>query len=292
MKVRYIALLLACAPLLAHAGDEDGHWYINPYGGGIVPDNKWDTHSTFVGGIDLGKNWTPAWSTELDINTANPGDKGGTGSTRLSAASLDVLRVFNRGNLFAPFIDLGLGAVKPDIPHVYDSTEFMGQAGVGAFIKMWENADDSASFSLRPEVKVRSDRFTESGSRTDLLYVLGFTYSFGKGHPVPMAAAAAPPPPPPAAAPCAGTGREVPGRCPRRRGGQGRLPDRRRHPQGRELPDQLGRSHRGLETDPQRCGQGTGGPPSPAGGDPGPHRQHRLQGLQHGPFPAPCGLGA
>ena len=195
MKGHYYALLLACLPLAASAGDEVGHWYIDPYVGGISPDNKWDGNTTGLGGLAFGYHLSQDWSTELNLNTARLGTEDHQSHTRLSALSLDALRVWNRSGVFAPYVDVGAGDLHSQVAGDSSRDNFMIEGGVGAFIKMWENADASRSFSLRPDVKLRADAFGRSGGPMDVLYTLGFMISFGPGIPPPVAAA--PPPPPP-----------------------------------------------------------------------------------------------
>lgn len=196
---RYICgALLAALPLAAYAGDEADHWYLNPYAGGITPDKLWGGNgATFLYGLDIGKNFGANWAAELDLNGSNFNDRFDSGHVGLYGAALDGLRVWNRAGRFAPYIDLGAGvthAVPPGSTGLSSRTDFMAQGGVGAFIKLWENADASRSLALRPDVKARWTNV--SGNPVDFLYVLGLTFTFGPGRPT-MAPAAAPPPPPP-----------------------------------------------------------------------------------------------
>lgn len=209
MKGICIALLLAAVPLVAVAGDEAGHWYVDPYGGGIAPDSDWNLHDGWVGGLALGNQFSKDWAAEINLNTARLGDEKDSGHSRLSAGSLDLLRIFNRDTLFAPYLSLGAGATRWDL-NLGTHDHFMMQGGVGAFIKLWENADASSSFSLRPDFKLRGDDFGQSG-RTDLLYTLGFVFSFGPPAARPVIAAAPPPPPPPAPPPPAAPPAKCPG---------------------------------------------------------------------------------
>ncbi len=199
MKGHVYALLLALTPLAASAGDEVGHWYVDPYAGGISPSNQWDGNNTFLGGLAFGRHLSEDWSAELNLNSARLSTDEHHSHTRLSALSLDALRVFNRGGTFSPYLDLGAGDLRAQTPATRTRDDFMLQGGVGAFIKLWENPDASSSFSLRPDVKVRGDRFGQSNGPIDVLYTLGFVLSFGPGIPPPVAAA--PPPPPPAPPP-------------------------------------------------------------------------------------------
>lgn len=203
MKRLVVGLLMCCAPLASFAGDEVGHWYLEPYVGGMTPDADWETRrgAQLDYGFAIGNNLSEAWSAELNLNGARPGNLYGSGHLGLYSASLDVLRVWNRSGRFAPYLEAGLGAlqVSPSCSGCSNSTFFASEAGLGAFIKLWENGDATRSLMLRPDFKVRFDRPFQQPSYFDYLYTLGVVFTFGA--PPPSPAAAAPPPPPPAAAP-------------------------------------------------------------------------------------------
>jgi OOP family OmpA-OmpF porin len=201
---RYVwcALLLA-APLLAAADDEVGHWYFDPQIGVIGTDGLRHTNDGFLYGVGFGNNLSEQWSAELNLNgTQKLSDSRDAGNLTLYGGSLDILRVFERPARVAPYISLGIGAVRDSASVAStapSSTDFMAQAGVGLFIKLWENADASQSFGLRPDFKARWDDTSGSSAHpVDFLASLGFQFSFGPGRtPVPVAAAPPPPPPPP-----------------------------------------------------------------------------------------------
>jgi OmpA-OmpF porin, OOP family len=201
-----LCLLLACAPLVAFAGDEVGQWYINPFVGGITDDPGRNTTSTsFDYGVGFGKAFAENWNLELNFNRASPRDKFDHNDTTLSALTLDLLRVWKRDSMFAPYISVGSGWLRTSEVGTNNQDFIAGQIGAGAFIKLWENADSSQSFSLRPDIKARWDRPGASGAFLDYLYTLGFTFSWGPGKvappPPPPPVAAPPPPPPPPVAP-------------------------------------------------------------------------------------------
>ncbi len=195
----FVSALLASTPLLSYGGDEVGHWYLDPYIGGITPDAGWHTKEgvNLDYGLGLGKNLSNAWSLELNLNGARPDFKGASGHLGMYAESLDLLRVWNRSGVFAPYIEFGAGALEAHPSGGTNHGFFMAQAGVGAFIKLWENADASRSVMLRPDFVARGDRFTQSDSKTDYLYTVGLVFTFGPGTPTPPPAAAPPPPTPP-----------------------------------------------------------------------------------------------
>jgi OmpA-OmpF porin, OOP family len=201
MKRYVCCALLLTAPLLAAADDEVGHWYVDPQIGLIGTDSLRHTNDGFLYGVGFGYNLSEQWSAELNLNgTQRLSDSRDTGHLNLYGGSLDVLRVFDRPAKVAPYISLGVGAVRDSASaasSASSSTDFMAQAGVGLFVKLWENSDESRTFSLRPDYKARWDDTSGSGSHpVDFLASLGFQFSFGPGR-TPLAVAAAPPPPPP-----------------------------------------------------------------------------------------------
>jgi OOP family OmpA-OmpF porin len=200
MRRLLVGLLVLATPLMAFAGDEVGHWYLDPNIGGITPDNVLNTTGTKLDyGLAFGYNMTKEWSAELNFNGARLNDRYDSGHLGLYALSLDFLRVWNRDGRFAPYFSLGAGALQaqPSASTASNQTSLMAQAGVGAFLKLWENGDASRSLALRPDIKARFDRFGKSGGPVDYLYTLGLVFSFGPGIPPPVAAAPPPPPPPP-----------------------------------------------------------------------------------------------
>ena len=189
--------LAVLAPLTARAGDDVGQFYFNPQIGGIIPDSKRALNDSLLWGAGLGMNLSPAWSAEVNFDGAHLGYKHMPGHQDPYALSVDLLRVFNRDRTFAPFITGGIGLLE-NFNASHASSDFLGQLGVGALIKLWESSDGTASFALRPEVKVRYDAdSTDSRSLFDYIGMLGFQIGLGGPHPPPVVAAAAPPPPPP-----------------------------------------------------------------------------------------------
>src|SRR5215471_250401 len=94
--------LLVCAPVMAWAGDEAGHFYIGPEVGGIVASGDRGTKEhDWVYGLNFGYNITAGWTLDANLNTVRLKDEYDPGHLRLEAASLDVLKVFNRSGVFA-----------------------------------------------------------------------------------------------------------------------------------------------------------------------------------------------
>ncbi len=190
MKNRWMVCAAALlAPGLAAAGDETGHWYLDPQVGALSTDYRRDTHNSVMFGGALGYNIYPYFSTELNVNSAKVGDRFDSGHLKLGGLSIDFLAILNRNNAFAPFLSIGGGVVREAPSGFPVSNRGMGEAGVGALWKLWEADDESKSVSLRPEIKARFDSVARTHT-TDYIGLLGLQYSFGPGKPPPPAAAA------------------------------------------------------------------------------------------------------
>jgi OOP family OmpA-OmpF porin len=208
------AIVMACAlvvpavalPMLASA-DEAGQWYVNPNFGGVSVDNERPVQDKdWLYGLGIGRHVNRWLSTELNVTGAQVG--GGPGRSDLSqwASSVDLLGVLNREGWVAPYVSVGAGVLSDEPSPGKNSTDFMSQAGVGLFIKLWQSTDGSRSFSLRPDVKARWDDAGANGKLRDSVGTLGFQFAFGGAKAAPTMAAlppppVAPPPPPPAPPP-------------------------------------------------------------------------------------------
>jgi hypothetical protein len=179
-----LSLLILCSPVIALAGENAERWYLNPYVGGIVPDKPWGGNgSTVLYGLDIGRSLSAAWSAEFDMNGAALSDRYGAGPIGLYGGALTLLRVFNRGARFAPYVSFGVGlthVAPPSAIPLERRTEFTAQPGVGALVRVWERADGSRAVALRPDVKVRWTHgwAHAPGNPVDILYVLGLTFEF------------------------------------------------------------------------------------------------------------------
>jgi OOP family OmpA-OmpF porin len=198
----------ACSiPALASADDGAngvGQWYVNPNFGGVSVDNDRPVQDKdWLYGFGIGRHMNRWLSTELNVTGAQV--RGGPGRSDLSlwGTSLDLLGVMNRDGRFSPYVSVGAGVLGNEPSPGANQTDFMSQAGVGMFIKLWESTDGSQSFSLRPDIKARWDDAGASGKLRDYIGTLGFTYAFGGAKAQPVAASLPPPaaPPPPPVAP-------------------------------------------------------------------------------------------
>jgi len=179
-----VGLLCLCAAHAGHGEEPARSWYMNPYLGGITPDKPWGGNgSAALYGLDVGKNLSPAWGIELDLNDAPLSDRFGPQRSQLYGGALQLLRVFRIKRGFAPYLSIGSGvthlAPPAGIP-LQRRTEFMVQAGTGAIVGLWESGDGWRSLALRPDVKFRWTHgwAHAPGNPVDVLYVFGLTFSF------------------------------------------------------------------------------------------------------------------
>lgn len=193
---------LLAAPVLAHADDDVGHFYLNPQAGWLITDHKRDTKDDWLYGLGLGYNISQHWSAQLNWNEGRVRDRFDSGNLKLDALTLDMLAVFNRGAPVAPYLTFGLGDLRQRPSLALDSDKIMPEAGAGLMLKLWQSSNDTATFSLRPEIKARWSDQNFLGTRhlVDYMGLVGFQFSFGPGKAPPPPPAPLPAPPPPAAA--------------------------------------------------------------------------------------------
>lgn len=205
--MKEVALFCALAVPVAAVADDVGHWYVTPQVGGISVDNDRPVQDKdWLYGLGIGKHVSEALSVEMNLNGAQIGGGPGRGDLSLYGGSLDLLGVMNRAGKVSPYVSVGLGTVQNERSPGSNATDFMTQAGVGLLLNVWESADGSSSFALRPDLKARWDDAGVDGHLRDYIGTLGFQYSFGAARavapsPPPPAPAPAPTPPPPPPAP-------------------------------------------------------------------------------------------
>ena len=205
--------LLICAVALCSTptwADDVGQWYINPQVGYLITDPDRARDNNWLYGLGVGNNLSQHLSLEVNANS-NRFYSDTAPSLELTGVSFDALLYFTRARI-APYLVLGAGVIQdnlePAIGSAQKNQSFMAEGGFGVRALLWESADKSRSFSLRPEVKARYDDVT-AGHYTDYVGMLGFQFGFGTppvvaAAPVaPPPAEPAPPPPPPPPAPAA-----------------------------------------------------------------------------------------
>ena len=86
-----------------------------------------------------------------------------------------------------------------------NQTHFGTDAGIGTYLNLWRSPDETAAFSLRPEIKVLWDEPGRGEHLNDYIATLGFQYRVWRSAGSARQAAPPPPPPPPAPPPHAAT---------------------------------------------------------------------------------------
>ncbi len=199
------SLLLGSA--VAQAAEEVGQAYLKGLGTYIIADDDRNVEDEFAGGlVGFGYALSEHFNVEFDFqNLSLDGDgsfDGGEGAVDYpdqdqTAVNLNLINMYNRDGLFAPYILAGIGIVNTDIGSE-DGDDLQGQLGVGVLTRLWGNR-----LSLRTEALARGQ--DASDNLTDILFNVGLSVALGtKAAPVAVAApvvAAAPPPPPPPAPP-------------------------------------------------------------------------------------------
>lgn len=198
--MKNVALFAALAAPMIAGADEVGHWYVNPKFGGVHVDDRRPTEDKdWLYGLGVGRHLNEALSLEFNLDGAQVGGGPGRSDLNLYGISLDLLGVLNRSGRVSPFISIGAGALDNDFSPGRSDTEAMAQAGLGMFVRLWENSDSSRTLSLRPQITARWSDAGSAGYPLDYIGTLGFQYSFGAGTPPPPAPLPPPEPTPPPA---------------------------------------------------------------------------------------------
>lgn len=199
------SLLLGHA--VAQAAEEVGQAYIKGLATYIDPDSDRNVDNGVVGGVGgFGYALSEHFNVELDFQSLRlDGEDGAEGGGSFpnqdqTALSANLMNIYNRDGLFAPYVLAGLGVVNTEVDGS-DSDDLQAQLGVGVLTRLW-----GSRLSLRSEVLGRYQDADDS--LTDLLVNVGFSLALGsKAAPAAVAApvvaaavaAAVPAPPPPAA---------------------------------------------------------------------------------------------
>ncbi|MFZ0499555.1 MAG: outer membrane beta-barrel protein, partial [Steroidobacteraceae bacterium] len=199
MKMKKALLAFALAgPAVALAGEAD-HWYVTPEIGGISPDYRLSLQDeNWLFGVALGREINQYFNVELNTEADRLNYRKIPGQVYTYSTTLDGLFILNRAAAVAPYLRLGVGGVMDTPSSAPDHTHLGADAGIGTYLNLWQSSDETATFSLRPEIKVLWDEPGKGDHATDYIATLGLQYAFG-GQPVEAA------PPPPAAPPPAAT---------------------------------------------------------------------------------------
>jgi OOP family OmpA-OmpF porin len=201
MKMKKALLAFALAvPAIAAAGEAD-HWYLTPEIGGISPDYRRSLQDyNWLFGVALGREINQYFNLELNTQATRLNYHHRPGSWYGYGATLDGLFILNREGTVAPYLRLGVGVLRNTPADAPNQTHLGTDAGIGTYLNLWRSEDETAAFSLRPEIKVLWDEPGRGQHLNDYIATLGFQYAFG-GQPVAPPQAAPPPPPPPEAPP-------------------------------------------------------------------------------------------
>ena len=173
------SLLLGNA--VAQAAEEVGQAYLKGLGTYIIADDDRNVDDEFAGGlVGFGYALSEHFNVEFDFqNLSLDGDgtfDGGEGAVDYpdqdqTAVNLNLMNIYNRDGLFAPYILAGIGIVNTDIGSE-DGDDLQGQLGVGVLTRLWGNR-----LSLRTEALARGQ--DASDNLTDILFNVGLSVALG-----------------------------------------------------------------------------------------------------------------
>jgi OmpA-OmpF porin, OOP family len=203
MRNKAISAMAVGASLLfghavAQAAEDVNRAYIKALGTYIDADDDRNVDNGVVGGVlGFGYSLSEHFNLEFDLESFNLDGDGvdpDTGSNYpdqdQTALNLNVLNIYNRSGLFAPYLLGGVGVVSTDISGAPDDSDLQLQGGAGVLTRLW-----GQRLSLRTEALYRWQDAPDN-SLGDLLVNVGFSLALGSD-PVPAAAPPPPPPPPP-----------------------------------------------------------------------------------------------
>ena len=189
---------------MSQAAEDVGRVYVKALGTYIDADSDRLVDDDVVGGaLGFGYSLSEHFNVEFDLQKLNlDGDPSGNPDQDQTAVNLNLMNIYNRSGLFAPYLLAGAGIVNTDIDDgSQDHDDLQLQGGAGVLTRLWGDR-----VSLRTEVLYRWQ--DASSSLSDVLVNAGFSVALGS-KPVaaaPVVAAAAPvrccrcsaAPPPPA----------------------------------------------------------------------------------------------
>lgn len=204
-------LAVACtAGASATAGnvyDDTGSFYISPMGQYDLLDKNRDARDDFGYQVGVGKNFSPNWAGEIDVNNGSFKVPHSGVSQKLMGYSLDVLYKFGPDSMFRPYLLAGAGLIEDKIGGNGTNTFYLAEAGAGFLTGIGSQAG-ATRVQLRTEAKYRVEFAGPNAFRPrdpgDLIFGVGLQFSFGNPTPPPPKPAAVlppeplPPPPPPA----------------------------------------------------------------------------------------------
>jgi OOP family OmpA-OmpF porin len=184
------ALLLGAQGV--QAAEDVGQVYVKALGTYIDADSERLVDDEVAGGaIGFGYALSEHFNVEFDMQKLNlDGDPSGNPDQDQTAVNLNLMNIYNRDGLFAPYLLAGAGVVNTDIDDGSpDGDDLQLQGGAGVLTRLWGDR-----LSLRTEVLYRWQ--DASDSLSDVLVNAGFSVAFGNkpvaAAPVAAAVVAAP----------------------------------------------------------------------------------------------------
>jgi OOP family OmpA-OmpF porin len=200
MRIRSLvaagALVVNTAPAVAQDEEPSSGFYLAPIVHAVLADNARAIDDAAAFTLAAGRQVHPRWDLELSLFRGHFDHDSG-GRLDLEAAGLDVLHVFRRDAMLAPYALVGLGAQRAESSSNDSSTDGYADAGFGLLTTFRRSRETGAALSLRFDARARYDR-AEGEEHVDYLLGLGLRYAFGSTRarpavaPVPAAVPAAP----------------------------------------------------------------------------------------------------
>lgn len=169
------ALILILALQGVHAAEDVGRVYVKALGTYIDADSDRLVDDEVVGGaLGFGYSLSEHFNVEFDLQKLNMnGDPSSNPDQDQTAVNLNLMNVYNRSGLFAPYLLAGAGIVNTDVNDgSQDHDDLQLQGGAGVLTRLWGDR-----LSLRTEVLYRWQ--DASSSLNDVLVNAGFSVALG-----------------------------------------------------------------------------------------------------------------
>lgn len=169
------ALMLVLGLQSVQAAEDVGRVYVKALGTYIDADSDRLVDDDVVGGaIGFGYSLSEHFNLEFDMQKLNmDGDPSGNPDQDQTAVNLNLMNIYNRSGLFAPYLLAGAGVVNTDIDDGSpDGDDLQLQGGAGVLTRLWGDR-----LSLRTEVLYRWQ--DASSSLSDVLVNAGFSVALG-----------------------------------------------------------------------------------------------------------------
>jgi len=181
MRIRSLvaasALLVNTVPVIAQNEEPSSGFYLAPIIHGVFTDRDRAVDDAAAFTFAAGFQVHPKWDLELNLFRGHFDHEGG-GRLDLEAAGLDVLHVFRREAMLAPYALLGVGAQHAELSSKDSSTDGYADAGFGLLTTFRRSGETGAALSLRFDARARYDH-ADSAEHLDYLLGLGLRYAFG-----------------------------------------------------------------------------------------------------------------